>query len=302
MGNQRSCPPAGAPSLHTAAVMRTRSRRTLVALVTSLILLVACSGETELAVPETGTSDAPTVPTTTSQDPTEPIPDTTTTEQTLQSTLLPSTAIPSTTAWVPLTNDSRILIIGDSISLGYLPFVAEHFGDDGPLVAHNEGNAQSTNHALSSNRIYDWVAGDWDVIYFNFGLHDLSWADQDQTEVAVGTDGAGPRVPLDHYESQLQQIVDILGQTEAHLIFATTTPVYTTEGSRFAGAEISYNEAALSVMQRNGIQVSDLHAYALGNIRVNHLVGGSDNIHFNAAGYQVLAETVVTALENPPTR
>ncbi len=214
----------------------------------------------------------------------------------------PTTATaPPTTAWTPLTDDARVLLIGDSISVGYTPFVMEELGHPKPQVIHNDGNAQSTNHALSSNRIYSWIGdGDWDVIYFNFGLHDLSWADQNQAEVAAGTEGAGPRVPLDQYETQLQEVVDILRQTDAHLIFATTTPVYATAGSRVAGAEIPYNEVAVRVMERNGVRISDLHSFALATIRVNQLVGGSDNIHFTPAGYEALAASVVEALETPP--
>ncbi len=177
----------------------------------------------------------------------------------------------------------------------------EELGHPEPQVIHNDGNAQSTNHALASNRIYDWIGGgDWDVIYFNFGLHDLSWADQNQAEVVVGTEGAGQRVPLDQYEAQLQEIVGILRQTNATLIFATTTPVYDTAGSRVAGAEIPYNKVAVEVMERNGVRVSDLHGFALATIRVNQLVGGSDNIHFTPAGYEALSAAVVEALETPP--
>ena len=217
-------------------------------------------------------------------------------------TVPPSTVPPSTTSeagpttWQPVGPEARILLIGDSISIGYTNATQRGVGHPQPQVIHHEGNAQSTSFALSSNRIFSWLGeGQWDVIHFNFGLHDLGWADVNGKEVDVGTPGAGPRVSLDEYERNLQTIVDILASRGDRLIWASTTPVFETSGSREEGAQLAYNQVATRVMERNGIQINDLHGYAVQNAE-EFRVGGRDNVHFTETGYQKLAEPVVELL------
>ena len=65
----------------------------------------------------------------------------------------------------------RILIIGDSISIGYTPFVKELFQGRAEVV-HNPGNAQHTGTGLENIDL--WLGdGHWDVIHFNWSLWDL---------------------------------------------------------------------------------------------------------------------------------
>ena len=60
-----------------------------------------------------------------------------------------------------------------------------------------------------------WLGkGNWDVIHFNFGLHDLKSMFDGYFQVSP-----------DDYERNLRRIVFRLKQTGAKLIFATTTPV-----------------------------------------------------------------------------
>ena len=105
-----------------------------------------------------------------------------------------------------------------------------------------------------------WLATDgagkkWDVIHFNWGLHDLKhWKDGK-------LDPAGPQVnPVDQYEKNLREIVARLKKTGAKLIFATTTPVPEGTVGRVAGDEVGYNTAAERVMKDEGIAIDDLHA------------------------------------------
>ena len=66
-----------------------------------------------------------------------------------------------------------VLLIGDSISLGYTPFVKELLKDEAS-VEHHPGNAQHTGTGLE--KLDGWL-GDkkWDVIHFNWGLWDLCY-------------------------------------------------------------------------------------------------------------------------------
>ena len=50
----------------------------------------------------------------------------------------------------------KVLIIGDSISIGYTPYVQEALAGKATVV-HNEGNAGHTGIGL--NKIHDWLPG-----------------------------------------------------------------------------------------------------------------------------------------------
>jgi hypothetical protein len=69
--------------------------------------------------------------------------------------------------------ESKVLIIGDSISIGYFPFVKEALSDVA-VLRHNPGNAEYTGYGLEN--IKQWIGNEkWDVIQFNWGLWDLAY-------------------------------------------------------------------------------------------------------------------------------
>ena len=79
----------------------------------------------------------------------------------------------------PLEEPFRVLLLGDSISMGYTPFVQEQMAGRA-LVVRPMGingrpeNCEGTNKAVEE--LERWLAidgGNFDVIHFNFGLHDL---------------------------------------------------------------------------------------------------------------------------------
>ena len=50
---------------------------------------------------------------------------------------------------------TKILIIGDSFSIGYTPFVTENLKDIA-FVSHNSGNAKHTGTGLANIENMDW--------------------------------------------------------------------------------------------------------------------------------------------------
>ena len=71
----------------------------------------------------------------------------------------------------------KILIIGDSISIGYTPFVKENLIEKA-IVKHNPGNAQHSGTGLK--KVKEWIGDeDWDIIQFNWGLWDLCYRHPD---------------------------------------------------------------------------------------------------------------------------
>ncbi len=174
------------------------------------------------------------------------------------------------------SNDSskplNVLIIGDSISIGYTPTVSEALLGTAQVV-HNNGNAQDTRNALK--KINQWLGNQkWDVIHFNWGLWDLSRKHGDLS------------VPLDEYRQNLRFLVGQLKKTGAILIFATTTPVPNQNNQARRDADVqTYNAAAREIMAEQNITVNDLYKLAKPNLddwqRKN-------NVHFTEEGYREL--------------
>jgi acyl-CoA thioesterase-1 len=186
----------------------------------------------------------------------------------------------------------RVLLIGDSISMGYTLPTRELL--KGVANVHRiPTNGSSSDVGLKN--LDAWLATDgadkkWDVIHFNWGLHDLKhWKDGK-------LDPAGPQVnPVDQYEKNIREIVARLKKTGAKLIFATTTPVPEGTVGRVAKDENAYNEAALRVMKAEGVAIDDLHA--LVEAKAADKIQLPANVHFSGPGYKVLAEQVAASIK-----
>ena len=187
----------------------------------------------------------------------------------------------------------RVLLIGDSISMGYtLPVRAAFRGVVN--VLRPPTNCGATPSGLQ--RIDSWLGtGRWDVIHFNFGLHDLRY-------LPSGEQLAPPA----EYEKNLRALVARLRQTGAALIFATTTPVLQDEHRqgkilRQAGAEEAYNAIALRVMKDNGVSIDDLCTAVRPRLAELQI---PNDLHFTAAGYELLAKHVAESIQRalPPHR
>jgi acyl-CoA thioesterase-1 len=179
----------------------------------------------------------------------------------------------------------RVLLIGDSISIGYTL----------PVRAALEGKANvhriPTNGGPTINglkQIDQWLGdGPWDVIHFNWGLHDLKQIEGKQ------------QVPLDEYEQNLRKLVARLKQTGAKLIWSSTTPV--PEGSsppRSNEDVLAYNAVAKKIMDENQVAIDDLYEFARPKLAE---IQRKANVHFTPEGSKVLAgqvaESIAKALE-----
>ena len=193
-----------------------------------------------------------------------------------------------------------MLIIGDSISMSYTPRVRALLGDDAIVIRPTQANGRAENCEGTNKGIKHidrWLAidgGNWDVIHFNFGLHDIKHVNPD-TGRGSGDPTHALQAPLPIYTQQLNAIIDKMSATGAVLVFATTTPV--PEGPvrpyRDVNDAALYNQEALAIMQERGIDVNDLYAFALP--RLNDLQKPA-NVHFKRAGSQALAEQVAAAI------
>ncbi len=183
---------------------------------------------------------------------------------------------------------AKVLIIGDSISIGYTPHVAEALAGQ-TEVAHNPGNGGDSANVLA--HLEEWLGpGPFAVVHFNCGLHD----------VKVPRDRADRQVPIEQYRRNLEQIVARLAGTGARLIWASSTPVI--EAWHTARKEFdrhnrdiqAYNAVAEDIMRPAGVAINDLHALAASAGPEELLT--PDGVHFTEAGYRLLGEAVAESI------
>lgn len=189
----------------------------------------------------------------------------------------------------------RVLIIGDSISLGYTPHVIKQF-DKTAYVAHHKGNAQHTGTGLK--KIDQWIGDNqWDVIHFNWGLWDLCYRHPESKVQGRRDKQRGTlTTSLADYEKNLELLVARLKKTNAKLIWASTTVIPELEAGRKLDDDLRYNEAAARVMHKHGIQINDLNR--LSRTFDNSLFTQPGDVHYTSTGYQKLAAQVTTEIKS----
>jgi hypothetical protein len=184
----------------------------------------------------------------------------------------------------------RILLIGDSISMDYTVAVRRLL--QGRANVHRVPmNGSSTVVGLEN--LSAWL-GDkkWDVIHFNWGLHDLT--------VLLGQGGlkndGSHLVPLDQYQKNLEELLGRLKLTGATLVWATTTPVPPADVKilyRRSSDAIAYNAMARNIMEKNGIAIDDLYSFALPRLAT---IQKPENVHFTETGSEELAKQVAASI------
>lgn len=186
----------------------------------------------------------------------------------------------------------RVLLIGDSISMGYTLDVRAML--KGKANVHRiPTNGGHTKNGLTY--LKDWLgASKWDVIHFNWGLHDLKYlAADNKTLVDSKAPGAKQQVPLAEYEKNLTALVEQLKATGAKLIWCKTTPVPQGADGRVEGDEVKYNEAADRVMKAAGVVTDDL--WTRSNTKKEGQLPA--NVHYSPEGYKYLGEQVAKEIE-----
>jgi len=184
----------------------------------------------------------------------------------------------------------RVLLLGDSISMGYTVKVRQLLAGKANVHRPPENCFDSAN---GLKKLDTWLGGGkWDVVHFNFGLHDNKYVDDKGTLVAVDQ-GKVVTTP-EQYEKNLRDFVARLKKTGATLIAVTTTPVPAKSNGRVEGSEVAYNARLGTVAKGAGIEVNDLHAFVAKNADAQQLPA---NVHFTEKGYDQLAAVVAAKIE-----
>ena len=185
----------------------------------------------------------------------------------------------------------KILILGDSIRMGYDKYVKIAF-EDVAQVHYPVNNCRFSSHLL--RHLQEWVeegfGDETDLVYWNAGLWDT----------LLLADGL-PHIPLDVYEANVNRICRQLQMfaPKAKIIFATSTPVqeelFTGKFKRLNKDVEQYNLAAARIVENYGGQVDDLYTLAKNAPQSYH----SDQTHYyTKEGKKLFTEHVVATMEN----
>ena len=179
----------------------------------------------------------------------------------------------------------RVLIIGDSISIGYTPRVRKLL--EGKVNVHRP----KTNcrwSAFGDENVLQWIGDEkWDLIHFNFGLWDWYGWKQDNK--------ATPQ----SYAKSLEGVVLKLKTSQAKLVFAVTThpcigPEKKVQFMVTKERAEEFNLSALTVMKKHGVAINDLYS-AIDKDRAKYQRGEND-VHYNDLGRDLLARQVAKVI------
>ena len=226
-------------------------------------------------------------------------------------------------------NLPNILIIGDSISLHYTPFVVAELSGKAN-VFHSGGkwgcNAASTEMSLKQQkptakhavelwlefkadthfcgkkakgapkpRDYDLskMGMKWDVVVANWGLWDISRS----------SPGADSRIatPIEEYRENIEILFEKMSATGANLIWVSTTPV-PEENLRHRRDEdvVAYNKTAAEIASTHGAEICDLYSLVKPKITPAWRKKNDPNeVHFSRElGSPFLGKQVAAAVTN----
>ena len=179
-------------------------------------------------------------------------------------------------AWDFVVDDPklpRVLLIGDSVSRGYTQAVRKALA--GKANVHRApANCGPTASGIKNIEV--WLGdGKWDLIHFNFGIHDRA-------------------TPLTDYTTRLEQLITRMKQTGARLMWASTTPIYDSADGKYRAAAVTErNAAALELMKKHAVAIDDLYTAIQPHLKTYQ---PPNDVHFTAQGYDFLGQTVAEAI------
>lgn len=168
-----------------------------------------------------------------------------------------------------------VLSLGDSISVGYIPYTRTTLADVCNIHRPPE-NCRSTAVGLPGLQ-QSWVTPClwYELIVFNFGLHDSH---------------TGSGISTSQYAANLESIISILRLFTDKLSWFRTTDVPVNAVGRTEANTQLYNDAADVVIAGHpDIVVLDLHAYTVANPDW-HI--DDTEVHYTAEGYEALGDIV----------
>jgi lysophospholipase L1-like esterase len=184
-----------------------------------------------------------------------------------------------------------VVLLGDSIRLGYAPIVEKILAGKAVVISP-KANGGDSNNLLK--HLDEWVIGEQPaIVHFNCGIHDTKKSK---------TTGQF-QVPPDRYEANLRKIIErIRKDTKATILFATTTPLLDDRAAKtrtkaeyeLLNASVEeYNKIAGKVMREMDLAVNDLYGLLRDPGTRSKLIS-ADGVHFTTEGRETLGKAVAT--------
>ncbi len=183
----------------------------------------------------------------------------------------------------------KVMLIGDSIRMGYQARVAELLGDRAVVTGPKE-NCRFSAYTLFY--LADWVTDDdFDVIQWNNGQWDTCHMPDGHPHTSMAT-----------YLELQERIAVLLRKKTKRLIFATTTPVWPqqfTSGAvhpRRSEDICAYNSAAVDLLGKFDVEINDLHSVIAGDLE--RFISSEDMVHLVPAGNDACAARVAAMIDS----
>ena len=189
----------------------------------------------------------------------------------------------------------RVLLLGDSIRMGYDEYVKEILASEFEVVYDDADNGRFAAYTLWQANQYFKNHGHFDVVHWNNGYWDMN-VEYPMTEAIH---------PTDEYVHFLGRILAEIRRNGAVPVFATTTPILSEDAASGVVREgvtpfsyknewvVEYNAAAVAFMRENGVAVNDLYALCAAD---PHYYKCPDLLHLTEEGYRRCAEQTAQAI------
>ena len=189
----------------------------------------------------------------------------------------------------------KVLLLGDSIRMGYDDYVKELLAGECEVYYDAEDNGRFSAYTLWQMNQFFKHFGHFDVVHWNNGYWDMN------IEAPMTT----AMHPVDEYTHFLKRILAEIRRNGAEPIFATTTPILSAGAAADlfgTGADsinynndwvVTYNEAAVKLMQEEGVTVNDLYTLCLEDARYYKC---DDLLHLTEQGYQRCAQQIAECI------
>lgn len=175
----------------------------------------------------------------------------------------------------------RVLLIGDSITRGYQPFVSRQLEDR--LYVSMVATSKAVDHPdFQTEMQYGWSHGGYtySLIHWNNGLH-------------------GWHLSAEAYKEGLKRQVEFIlsQQPSVKLVLALSTPVWIKKQTERLNQERNdivqcKNEAVIQVAEQYALSVNDLYTAVVDHPEYRT----DDGVHYNERGKRQLGEHVTTMI------
>ncbi len=191
----------------------------------------------------------------------------------------------------------RVLLLGDSIRMGYDEYVKELLAGEFEVVYDDADNGRFAAYTLWQANQFFRHCGRFDVVHWNNGYWDMN-VEAPMVEAIH---------PVPEYVHFLGRILAEIRRNGAVPVFATSTPILSEEAAQAVMKEgiprtfyknewvVEYNKAAVDFMEREGVAVNDLYSLCLESPTCYKC---PDLLHLTQEGYKRCAEQTAAAIRN----